>query len=76
MITKIYIGSSKLDLFDNENITLNLSVADVSDITKNTTDYTQSFNVPATDVNNEIFSHYYEANLDGGFDARIKAPGL
>lgn len=75
MITKIYIGESKLDLFEDEDIEFENSVADVSDITKNKTGFTKAFNVPATDKNNTIFKHYYEANLDGGFDARIKASG-
>lgn len=75
MVTKLYIGTEKLDLFADENISLNSSIADVSDITKNTTEFTKGFTVPASDINNEIFKHYYEANIDGGFDARIKIDG-
>lgn len=75
MVTKIYIGESRLDLFEDEDITLNSSIASVSDITKNTTDYTKSFTVPASDINNEVFKHYYDANIDGGFDARVKQDG-
>lgn len=75
MVTQIYIGNDKLDLFEDENINLNSSIADVSDITKNTTDFTYSFSVPASNTNNEIFKHYYDANIDGGFDARVKVDG-
>ena len=75
MIIKLFIGVDKLDLFKDENINLNSSIADVSDITKNTTDFTKSFTVPASDNNNNIFKHYYNANIDGGFDARIKQDG-
>jgi len=48
---------------------------DIEDITKNTTDYTKSFTVPATANNNNLFKHYYEANIDNTFDARIKIDG-
>lgn len=77
MIIKLYIGSDKLDLFKSENIEVNSSIADVSDITKNTTEYTKSFTVPASDTNNQIFKHYYNADLSGSevFDARIKVDG-
>jgi hypothetical protein len=75
MIINLYIGTDKLDLFGDEDINLNSSIADVSDITKNTTEYTKSFTVPASDNNNAIFKHYYDANIDDGFDARIKQSG-
>lgn len=75
MVIDLYIGTDKLDLFKDENINLSSSIADVSDITKNTTDFTKSFTVPASDNNNNIFKHYYDANIDGGFDARIKQDG-
>ena len=75
MITKIYIGNDRLDLFKDENIELSSSVANINDITKNTTDYTKSFTVPATHNNNKIFKHYYDANIDNAFDARIKHNG-
>jgi hypothetical protein len=71
----LFIGTEKLVLFSDENITINSSIADVSDITINTTDYTKTFTVPANNANNETFRHYYEANIDGGFDARIKQAG-
>ena len=75
MIIKLYINNERLDLFDDENISIKSSIADTQDITKNTTDFTKSFTVPATDINNEIFKHYYNANIDNGFDARIKVDG-
>ena len=75
MIVSLYIGSDKLDLFKDETIELNSSVQDVNDITKNTTDFTQNFSVPASEINNTIFKHYYDATLDNGFDARTKVDG-
>ena len=75
MVVKIYIGDYKVDLFKEESISITSSVLDIEDITKNTTDYTKSFTVPATANNNSLFKHYYEANIDNTFDARIKIDG-
>lgn len=75
MIVSLYIGIDKLDLFSDENIEVVQSVADISDITKNTTDYSKSFTVPASETNNKIFKHYYNADIDNSFDARVKVDG-
>lgn len=75
MITEIFIGTQKIDLFKDETIDLNSSVANTDDITKVNTDYTKSFTVPASDRNNFIFKHYYNADIDNTFDARVKVQG-
>jgi hypothetical protein len=75
MLIDLYIGEDKLEIFGNENITLTSSVTDINDITKNLTDITKSFTVPASDINNQIFKHYYNANIDNTFDARTKVNG-
>ena len=75
MITNVYIENSKLDLFKDEPIEVNSSIANIDDITKNSTDYSKSFTVPATRNNNIIFKHYYDATIDNTFDARIKVNG-
>ena len=75
MIVDVYIGNFKLDMFKDEGIELNSSVANINDISKNTTEYTKSFTVPASHINNKIFKHYYNANIDNTFDARVKVAG-
>ena len=75
MIVSLHIGEYKLDLFKDDNIEVNSSVANIKDITKNQTDYTKSFTVPASNNNNKLFKHYYDADIDDGFDARIKVDG-
>lgn len=72
MIVELYIGTDKLDLFGDENIQITSAVADISDITKNLTDYSKNFTVPASETNNRIFKHYYDATIDNTFDARTK----
>ena len=73
MIVEVFIENDKLDLFGDENIQITSAVADITDITKNVTDYSRSFTVPASSVNNRIFKNYYNANIDNTFDARLKA---
>ena len=75
MISTLYIDGVKLDQYKDENIEVISSVLDIKDITKNTTDYTRSFTVPASRLNNQTFSHYYDFNIDDGFDARKKIDG-
>jgi len=75
MVVSIYIGDDKLDLFGDENIEVQSSVSDIEDITLNTTDFTKTFTVPASNDNNITFVHYYDADIDNSFDARIKVDG-
>ena len=75
MITSLYIGEEQLDLYADENIEINSSVTDIEDIEKNTTEFTKDFTVPASNKNNRLFKHYYNADIDNTFDARIKVDG-
>jgi len=68
----IYIENQKLDLFNDEAISIVASVLSIQDITINTTDYSRAFTVPASDNNNKIFKHYYNTDIDNSFDARKK----
>jgi hypothetical protein len=70
----IYVNDQRLDIFDDEEITINLSVQNVQDISKVFTDFTQGFTVPASPTNNAIFSHYYRTDVNGSFDGRLRQP--
>lgn len=72
MKVQIYIEGEQLQLYEDEQITVRSSVQDVSDISKLFADFSQSFNVPASDTNNGIFSHWYNADIDNGYDARTR----
>ena len=72
MITKLYIDNNNVDLFKDENINVKSSIIDLQDIAKNTTEFSNSFTVPASENNNIIFKHYYNADIDNAFDARVK----
>ena len=70
MITAIYIGVDKLDLFEDENIVIDSSVSKIEDITKIFTDISNTFSVPATDNNNRILKHFYNQSVLDGLDLR------
>ena len=68
----LYIDGTRADAFKDESITLNLSVQNIQDIGKVFGEFSQTFSLPATKVNNGIFSHYYNVDIVGGFDANIR----
>ena len=74
-MVNIYIQGQLLDQYDDETIEITSSVLDVSDLTKNTGDFSKTFTVPASSNNNKIFKHWYNASIDNGFDARTKVDG-
>tara|TARA_R110001592_G_C13131500_1_gene746604 strand:- start:2 stop:2086 length:2085 start_codon:yes stop_codon:yes gene_type:complete len=69
---QIYISGVRVDMFKDESISLNQSIQNVRDVGTIYTDYTNSYNLPASKTNNKIFKHFYNFNIDGGFDARTK----
>ena len=69
---QLYIGTERVDLFKDETVSLTQTIQNVKDIAKVFTEFTQTFSVPASSVNNKIFQHYYNFNISGGFDARNK----
>ena len=63
----------KLDLFEDETIELTSTIQDVRDIAKVFTDFSQTFTVPASPLNNQIFRHYYNNSMtDTAYDSRKK----
>ena len=62
----------RIDLHDDEKISLTSSIQNVNDLSKVFTDYTQSFTIPASKVNNQIFNYWNESSVDNGFDQRIR----
>jgi hypothetical protein len=73
---KIYIEGEELELFNDEDVSLNSSVQNIKDITKVFTDFTQSFTIPASSGNNKIFKHWYNSDITGGFNARTRIDAI
>lgn len=73
---QVYIEGHKLELFQDEQIQINSSVQNIADISKVFTDFSQSFTVPASTVNNAIFEHFYQSDVDSTIDHNIRRSAL
>jgi len=62
----------RVDMFNDETISLTSKIQDVRDIQKVFTDFSQTFTLPASKTNNRLFQHWYNYNIDNGFDARSR----
>lgn len=69
---EVYIGNSKLDLFDDENVTLKRSVKNYREIDKLFSDYSQTFSIPASKNNNVIMEHWYNSDVQQTFNPSSK----
>jgi len=72
---ELEIQGQQLDVFQNEGIEIVNAVQNIEEIDQNIGDYSQNFKLPASPRNNKIFKHYYNAEIDNGFDARKKVSG-
>jgi len=66
-IQAINIEEQEIELYDNNTIPLNLSIADVSDFTKRDTGYSLSVTIPGTQLNNIVFKTAYKVQADNTF---------
>ena len=70
----IYVDdvAKRVEMFQDEKVSVTSTIQNYSDIGKLFTDYSQSFTIPASPTNNAIFSHWYDNAVDNGYDARIR----
>ena len=70
----IYVDgvAKRVEMFQDEKVSVTSTIQNYSDIGKLFTDYSQSFTIPASVTNNAIFSHWYDNAVDNGYDARIR----
>ena len=61
-------------MFDYESVVITDSIKDVRDVSKIFTEYSQTFSLPASRINNKVFKHYYNSDISDGFDSRIRVP--
>ena len=73
-IAQLYIDGQRVDMFEDVGISITDTIKDVRDISKVFTEYSQTFALPASKTNNKIFKHYYNNDIEDGFDARIRVP--
>lgn len=69
---QLYIEGQRVDMFDDESVTITQSIKNVKDIDKIFTSFSKTFSLPASKINNKLFKHYYNFDIVGGFDARIR----
>ena len=69
---QLFIEGERVELFNDETISLTQTIQNVKDIGKVFANFTQSFTLPASKTNNQIFKHYYNYDIDNAFDARKK----
>tara|TARA_B100001939_G_scaffold347248_1_gene368267 strand:- start:2940 stop:5141 length:2202 start_codon:yes stop_codon:yes gene_type:complete len=60
----------RVDLMEEDLITLTQIIQDVKNIEKVFTDYSRTFNLPASKTNNKIFKYWYNPDVEG-FDNQI-----
>ena len=68
---QLFIQDTRVDLFQDETISITDSIQNVSDISKVFTPFSKQFNLPASSTNNKLFKHYYNFDIQNGFDARF-----
>ena len=73
---KIYGLLERLELFEDESVSITDSIKNVRDVAKVFTPFSQQFNVPASKHNNKIFKHYENSDVLNSFDARYKVDAL
>lgn len=71
---QVYISNQRIELFDDEQIQINSSVQNVQDISKVFTDFSQSFTIPASEINNAVFKHFYQSDVDTTLDYQVRRP--
>ena len=69
---QLYIEGQRVDMFKDESVEITQTIKNVQDLDKVFTDFSRTFSLPATKINNKIFKHYYNFDIVDGFDARIK----
>jgi hypothetical protein len=61
-----------VDLFQDESVELNRQLKDLQDLSTIWTDYTQAFQIPASETNNLIFADWFDENIVlGGWNPNL-----
>ena len=75
-VLELYINNTRVDLFEDESVTITDTIQNIKDISKVFTAFSQQFNLPASKTNNKLFKHYYNFDIDRGFDGRFTQNAL
>lgn len=72
MALTLQTSTGYLDLFADESISIDYNLADLRDPAVVFSPISKTFSLPATDVNNQFFKHYYDVSVAGGFNPYAK----
>ncbi len=75
-VLELYINSKRVDMFQDESVTITDTLKDIRDIGKVYSPFSKQFNLPASSTNNKLFKHYYNFDIDNGFDARFRVDAI
>ena len=75
-VVELYISNTRVDLFKDESLTITDTIINAKDVAKVFTAFSQQFSLPASSTNNQIFKHYYNYEITGGFDARVRVNAI
>jgi hypothetical protein len=73
-IVQLFVDGQRVELFKDESITLTQTIQNVKDIGSIFTDFSKSFTMPASKINNRVFKHFYDDGIANGFNANDKLP--
>lgn len=77
IITTIGAERRELDLYGDQPLLLNFSFAEIQNITTKNSAFSQSFQIPGTKNNNEIFNYYYDiSSIPFSFNPNQKFPAI
>lgn len=65
---ELFIDGTQAEMFKDESVQLTQTIQNVKDIGSIFTDFSRSFNLPASKHNNKLFKHYYDINLTNTVD--------
>jgi hypothetical protein len=75
-VLELYIDNIRVDMFQDESVTITDALKDIRDIGKVFAPFSKQFNLPASSTNNKLFKHYYNFDIDNGFDARFRVDAI
>ena len=69
---QLYIEGNRVDMFKDESVSITDTIKNLKDVSKIFTEFSKTFTLPASKPNNKLFKHYYNFDIVGGYDARVR----
>jgi hypothetical protein len=76
MITEIIVENSRLDIYQDLGLELNLAIDDIKDFSSRNTTYSKTITVPGNANNNKIFGHIYSLTSANNYGINTDNPSV